>query len=136
MRLFTIIIFSSLIFSQNKVVKPSDFDDKSPDFPKVSLPIIETDTNKNINIEDKNKFVQGYRVQISISQNENELVIIKNKLEDLIKDELYINFELPNFKLRAGNFVNRKEAESLQIKLVRLGYRTSWVVPTLIEMGS
>ena len=98
------------------------------------MPIIETDTNKNINIEDKNKFVQGYRVQISISQNENELVIIKNKLEDLIKDELYINFELPNFKLRAGNFVNRKEAESLQIRLVRLGYRTSWVVPTLIEM--
>ena len=133
MKLFIVLLFSSLVLSQNQI-KPSDFDDKIPDLPKVSLPVI--DDNKEQEIKEENKFVKGYRVQISISQNENELIIIKNKLEGLIKDKLYINFELPNFKLRAGDFISRKEAEQLQVKLVRLGYRTSWVVPTLIEMES
>ncbi len=133
MKLFIVLLFSSLVLSQNQI-KPSDFDDKIPDLPKVSLPVI--DDNMEQEIKEENKFVKGYRVQISISQNENELIIIKNKLEGLIKDKLYINFELPNFKLRAGDFTSRKEAEELQVKLVRLGYRTSWVVPTLIEMES
>ena len=133
MKLFILLLFSSLVLSQNQI-KPSDFDDKIPDLPKVSLPVI--DDNMEQEIKEENKFVKGYRVQISISQNENELIIIKNKLEGLIKDKLYINFELPNFKLRAGDFISRKEAEQLQVKLVRLGYRTSWVVPTLIEMES
>ena len=48
--------------------------------------------------------------------------------------KIYIIFELPNYKLRVGNFLNRKEAESFQKKIVRLGYRTAWVVPTMIEM--
>ena len=133
MKLFIVLLFSSLVLSQNQI-KPSDFDDKIPDLPKVSLPVI--DDNMEQEIKEENKFVKGYRVQISISQNENELIFIKNKLEGLIKDKLYINFELPNFKLRAGDFISRKEAEQLQVKLVRLGYRTSWVVPTLIEMES
>ena len=133
MKLFILLLFSSLVLSQNQI-KPSDFDDKIPDLPKVSLPVI--DDNMEQEIKEESKFVKGYRVQISISQNENELIIIKNKLEGLIKDKLYINFELPNFKLRAGDFISRKEAEQLQVKLVRLGYRTSWVVPTLIEMES
>ena len=30
-------------------------------------------------------------------------------------------------------FLNRKEAENFQKKIVRLGYRTAWVVPTMIE---
>ena len=134
MKLFIVLLFSSLVLSQNQI-KPSDFDDKIPDLPKVSLPVIDDNMEQEIK-EEENKFVKGYRVQISISQNENELILIKNKLEGLIKDKLYINFELPNFKLRAGDFISRKEAEQLQVKLVRLGYRTSWVVPTLIEMES
>ena len=134
MKLFILLLFSSLVLSQNQI-KPSDFDDKIPDLPKVPLPVIDDNMEQEIK-EEENKFVKGYRVQISISQNENELIIIKNKLEGLIKDKLYINFELPNFKLRAGDFISRKEAEQLQVKLVRLGYRTSWVVPTLIEMES
>ena len=50
-----------------------------------------------------------------------------------VDKKIYIIFELPNYKLRVGNFLNRKEAESFQKKIVRLGYRTAWVVPTMIE---
>ena len=78
--------------------------------------------------------VKGYRVQILISQNVNELEVIQDKLMKSVDKKIYIIFELPNYKLRVGNFLNRKEAESFQKKIVRLGYRTAWVVPTMIEM--
>ena len=71
---------------------------------------------------------------VRISQNVNELEVIQDKLMKSVDKKIYIIFELPNYKLRVGNFLNRKEAESFQKKIVRLGYRTAWVVPTMIEM--
>ena len=73
-------------------------------------------------------------MQITISQNEKELQEIQKEIEEILNEKSYIIFELPNYKLRVGNFLNRKEAESFQKKIVRLGYRTAWVVPTMIEM--
>ena len=91
--------------------------------------IAETDT-----LDSTSYLVKGYRVQILISQNVNELEVIQDKLMKSVDKKIYIIFELPNYKLRVGNFLNRKEAESFQKKIVRLGYRTAWVVPTMIEM--
>jgi hypothetical protein len=81
-----------------------------------------------------NNFVRGYRVQVMISQDENELIKLKNTLLQSLNEDIYIIFELPNYKLRIGDFISRKEAESFQEKIVKLGYRTAWVVPTIIEM--
>ena len=120
---------------QTDFIKPSDFNDNPPNFPKVFLPsftteeIDETDT-----IDSTSYLVKGYRVQIVISQNVNELEVIQDKLMQSVDKKIYIIFELPNYKLRVGNFLNRKEAESFQKKIVRLGYKTAWVVPTMIEM--
>ena len=120
---------------QTDFIKPSDFNDNPPNFPKVVLPsftageIAETDT-----LDSTSYLVKGYRVQIVISQNVNELEVIQDKLMKSVDKKIYIIFELPNYKLRVGNFLNRKEAESFQKKIVRLGYRTAWVVPTMIEM--
>ncbi len=120
---------------QTDFIQPSDFNDNPPNFPKVVLPsftteeIAETDT-----LDSTSYLVKGYRVQILISQNVNELEVIQDKLMKSVDKKIYIIFELPNYKLRVGNFLNRKEAESFQKKIVRLGYRTAWVVPTMIEM--
>ena len=125
----------NLAICQTDFIKPSDFNDNPPNFPKVVLPsftteeIAETDT-----LGSTSYLVKGYRVQIVISQNVNELEVIQDKLTKSVDKKIYIIFELPNYKLRVGNFLNRKEAESFQKKIVRLGYRTAWVVPTMIEM--
>jgi hypothetical protein len=71
-----------------------------------------------------------------ISENQEDLVLAKEKLESVIKEKIYIQFELPNYKLRIGNFSSRKKAELYRTKIVRLGYRSSWVIPTLIELDS
>lgn len=134
MRYSLILFLISSAFCQSDFIKPSDFNDNPPKFPTVNLPSLSSDndledisSNKEINL------IKGYTVQIVISQNEQELQDVKIEIEKSIDEQTYIIFELPNYKLRVGNFLNRKEAENFQKKIVRLGYRTAWVVPTMIE---
>ena len=116
------------------MIKPSEFNDNPPKFPTVNLPSFSSDNDlEDISLNKEINLIKGYRVQIVISQNEQELQDVKIEIEKSIDEQTYIIFELPNYKLRVGNFLNRKEAESFQKKIVRLGYRTAWVVPTMIE---
>ena len=134
MRYSLILFLISSAFCQSDFIKPSDFNDNPPKFPNVNLPSFSSDNDlENISSNEEINFIKGYRVQIVISQNEQELQDVKIEIEKSIDEQTYIIFELPNYKLRVGNFLNRKEAESFQKKIVRLGYRTAWVVPTMIE---
>ena len=134
MRYSLILFLISSAFCQSDFIKPSDFNDNPPKFPIVNLPSFSNDNDlENISSNEEINLIKGYRVQIVISQNEQELQDVKIEIEKSIDEQTYIIFELPNYKLRVGNFLNRKEAESFQKKIVRLGYRTAWVVPTMIE---
>ena len=134
MRYSLILFLISSAFCQSDFIKPSDFNDNPPKFPTVNLPSFSSDNDlENISSNEEINFIKGYRVQIVISQNEQELQDVKIEIEKSIDEKTYIIFELPNYKLRVGNFLNRKEAENFQKKIVRLGYRTAWVVPTMIE---
>ena len=134
MRDSLILFLISSAFCQSDFIKPSDFNDNPPKFPTVNLPSFSSDNDlENISSNEEINLIKGYRVQIVISQNEQELQDVKIEIEKSIDEQTYIIFELPNYKLRVGNFLNRKEAENFQKKIVRLGYRTAWVVPTMIE---
>ena len=120
---------------QSDFLKPSDFDDNPPKFPTVNLPSFSNQEVLDTNLSDMEiNLVKGYRVQIVISQDEEELKNLQNEIEKSIDEKIYIIFELPNYKLRVGNFLNRKEADNFQNTIDRLGYRTAWVVPTMIEL--
>jgi len=135
MRYLLLFFLLNFAICQTDFIKPSDFNDNPPNFPNVVLPSFSTEEiDKKDNLDLSNDLVKGYRVQIIISQNENELKEIQESLMQSVDQKIYIIFELPNYKLRVGNFLNRKEAENFQKKIVRLGYRTAWVVPTMIEM--
>ena len=134
MRYSLILFLISSTFCQSDFIKPSDFNDNPPKFPTVNLPSFSSENDlENISSNEEINLIKGYRVQIVISQNEQELQDVKIEIEKSIDEQTYIIFELPNYKLRVGNFLNRKEAENFQKKIVRLGYRTAWVVPTMIE---
>ncbi len=133
---FLIIVFAtSLIYGQSDFILPSDFVDNPPNFPNVVLPSFDDDNDSDIIVDtDLTNSVKGYRIQVAISQDENDLIDVKEKLELTIKEKIYIKFELPNYKLRIGDFDSRKKAEAYRNKVIRLGYRSAWVVPTLIEL--
>ena len=135
MRYLLLFFLLNFAICQTDFIKPSDFNDNPPNFPNVVLPSFSTEEiDKKDNLDLSSDLVKGYRVQIVSSQNVNELEVIQDKLMKSGDKKMYIIFELPNYKLRVGNFLNRKEAENFQKKIVRLGYRTAWVLPTMIDM--
>ena len=135
MRLLTILLITSSAYAQSDFILPSDFVDNPPNLPNVVLPSFDDSSDSDVSINTNLiNSVKGYRIQVAISQDEKDLIDIKEKLEVVIKDKIYIKFELPNYKLRVGNFDSRKKAEAYRNKVIQLGYRSAWVVPTLIEL--
>ena len=135
MRFLIIVLITSFIYGQSDFILPSDFIDNPPNLPKVILPSFDDSNDSDVSVEKSfNNSIKGYRIQVAISQDENDLIDIKKKLELTIKEKIYINFELPNYKLRIGNFDSRKKAEAYRNKVIQLGYRFAWVVPTVIEL--
>ena len=137
MKAILILLLFGLVYSQDNAdfISPSDFSDRKPDLPDIILPNFndDSDYSNSINVDG---LVKGYRVQVMISENQEDLIDVKDSLEKLIQEKIYIQFELPNYKLRVGNFSSRKKAELYRNKIARLGYRSSWVIPTLIESDS
>ena len=115
MRYLLLFFLLNFAICQTDFIKPSDFNDNPPNFPNVVLPSFSTEEiDKKDNLDLSSDLVKGYRVQIIISQNENELKEIQESLMQSVDQKIYIIFELPNYKLRVGNFLNRKEAENFQ----------------------
>ncbi len=138
MKAILILLLFGIVYSQDNsdFILPSDFSDRKPDLPDIILPNFSDDDSGYSNSINVDGLVKGYRVQVAISENQEDLIDIKDSLEKVIKEKIYIQFELPNYKLRVGNFSSRKKAELYRNKIVRLGYRSAWVIPTLIESDS
>ena len=137
MRFLIILFTTSAIYAQSDFILPSDFIDNPPNLPKVVLPAFDENDDSDAAVDTSfTTSIKGYRIQVAISQDENDLIKIKEKLELTIKEKIYIKFELPNYKLRVGNFDSRKKAEAYRNRIIQLGYRSAWVIPTLIELDS
>tara|TARA_X000001036_G_scaffold128642_1_gene121618 strand:- start:826 stop:1239 length:414 start_codon:yes stop_codon:yes gene_type:complete len=135
MRFLIIVFATSAIYGQSDFILPSDFVDNPPNLPNVVLPSFDDNNDADLTVDTSfTNSVKGYRIQVAISQEENDLIDVKEQLELIIKEKIYIKFELPNYKLRIGNFDSRKKAEAYRNKVIQLGYRSAWVVPTLIEL--
>ena len=120
---------------ESSTLNIDDFKDNPPAFPKIILPGYEEDKeNKNSFL--LNEELEGYRIQVATSTSEESLISIRTNLEKLTNEKIYIIFELPNYKVRVGNYLNRKDAEVLLKKLSRNGYRYAWIVPTKIERNN
>ena len=59
----------------------------------------------------KNDFTDGYRLQISFSNDRQEVYNNKGKFyRDFPGDRCYVEYEQPYYKLRVGDFSSRLEA--------------------------
>lgn len=76
------------------------------------------------------EMVQGFRVQVFSSTSIDEARAKKEEFETLFPAEwFYLQYDTPTYKLRAGNFQNRFEAERFARELTGQGYRNAWTVP-------
>jgi hypothetical protein len=76
------------------------------------------------------EYVPGFRVQIFASTSIDAAKQKKQDAEALFPTEwFYIQYDPPTYKIRAGNFQQRYEAERFARQADQQGFKESWAVP-------
>ena len=82
----------------------------------------------------KSKVKEGFRIQIFESMVSSIARAEAKRFQNILGDTVYIEFEAPLYKLRIGNYADRKKAERAVAAIARLGAKDSWIVRTKIDM--
>ena len=132
--IFTCMILIPVISqSQEWQFEPDSLRDDGPIIPMIINPLIdgivpEKDYFDNINEIESGKAYNGFRVQVLLTKNGERAENMRMKLISQINHSVRVIFEAPNYKVRAGAFTDRKDAERLRKQLYALGYRRAWIV--------
>ena len=133
-----IIIFSilSIYNAQDKI----DFNPNKLNEPELNWPFVVNVINsggskndKEIIIDSTFFSVEGFRIQLLATQDRFNAEKFKSELEKIYKNKIYIIFEAPNYKVRVGDFIDRKSAEEMRQNLSKKGYTTAWIIRSKIE---
>lgn len=77
--------------------------------------------------------VRGFRVQVLFTPDIEEANRIRDTLSSALPHEyIYVVYDSPYYKVRAGNFTERSDANALVHTLVGCGYKDAWVVPDIV----
>ena len=115
--------------------RPSDYEpDPTPTGPADPLRTpadpIELDLPPGETPDTTVEMVAGYRVQVFSTTNIDSAKARKAEVELRMPGEwFYLEYDPPTFKIRAGNFLTRYDAERFARVLAQEGYPTSWAVP-------
>jgi len=77
---------------------------------------------------------EGYRIQIFESTVSSIARAEAKRFQNILGDSVYIDFEAPLYKLRIGNFIERKNAERAIETIERLGAKDAWIIRTKIDL--
>ena len=114
---------------------PDKLNDPEPRWPMIISPLIpKMEKEKSENRTDTTQIiVEGFRVQVLATRTRENADQLRQILAEGYAEEIYIVFEAPNYKVRMGNFIDRRRAESLRQTLVKSGYPSAWIIRTRIE---
>ena len=83
----------------------------------------------------KKKTARGFRLLVVNSNKREDAINAKTKLYQLFPElKTYLYYQAPYFKLKAGNFRDRKEAEDYQEKLSKYFPNSVFVMTDVIEL--
>jgi hypothetical protein len=83
----------------------------------------------------KKKTARGYRLLVVNSNKREDAINAKTKLYQFFPElKTYLYYQAPYFKLKAGNFKDRKDAEDYQKKLNSFFPNGVFVMSDLIEL--
>ena len=130
-----LIILFNFVFSQsNSDFNPALLNDPEPLWPKIVSPLNSYDASKIMNqeIDTTTTEIEGFRVQVFATQDRNKADDLKENLSLSYTETSYVIFEAPNYKVRMGDYLDRKNAEKLRKRLIANGFPSSWIVRTRI----
>ena len=134
------ILFSFFLFFATTTFAQSDPDQDSGSViihkdPRIDLLVkkqaeINEETTRNSRRSGK-----GFRLLVVNTNNRQEAIDAKTKLYQLFPElKSYLYYQSPYFKLKAGNFKERKDAEEYQIKLNRIFPKGVFIMNDTIEI--
>lgn len=78
---------------------------------------------------------QVFRVQLFAGKQFGEAKQSLRVAEEIFDRPVYLDYEVPYYKVRVGSFVSRREAEEYQLRAQAAGYRNSWVVVSFVKIN-
>ena len=138
MNYICLLMVLSLGFSQGQKkvnFDPDKLKDPEPQWPKVVSPF-SSDTKELKpagNSDSSQIIIEGFRVQVLATSSRENADRLRDELSIEYGEDIYIVFEAPNYKVRIGNFIDRRLAEKFRLELINKGYPSSWIIRTRIE---
>jgi hypothetical protein len=87
-------------------------------------------TDRTTPLQTADELTPGYRVQIISTTSIDEADAKKSLAESLFPSEwFYIQYDAPSYKIRAGNFRVRLDADRFRSLIAARGFPDAWVVP-------
>jgi len=114
-----------IIFPQSKQKKNIE---QPPDIPPEANIPLET-------LSQENKLIEGFRLQLLSTKDLGSATRSKAMAQEQFSDlqlKFYLEFDSPYFKVRAGDFKTREEAEALRGTVRSRGYPQAWIVKTKV----
>ena len=86
----------------------------------------------NLGIDTLNN--QTFRIQIGATELFGDARREKQIAEEVFDQPVYLDYEVPYYKLRVGSFADRRSAEQYLQKAKMAGYKTAWVVTVRVTV--
>ncbi len=74
----------------------------------------------------------GFRVQLIATDSEVDARECEQKALLDFKNNVYLIFDPPNYKVRIGDFQDRAQANEFKERAIRMGYVNAWVVQSRV----
>ena len=79
--------------------------------------------------------MRGYRLLVINTNNRNEAIAAKSKIYTYFPElKAYLQYQTPYFKLKAGNFQTREEAEKYRRRMATLFPKGVFIVNDIVEV--
>lgn len=75
-----------------------------------------------------------YRVQVFTSRLYAEATRERQLAAEIFNLPIYLDYEVPYYKLRVGDFATRDEAENMLAEIKSIGYRNAWVARVVLKV--
>lgn len=102
--------------------------------PRLDLLISKQVELNKIAYKENNRSGAGFRVLVINTNNRTKAMEVKSKMmTEFPEHKTYLVYQSPYFKIQIGNFRDRKEAEALRKKILRIYPNGVIVVPSTVE---
>jgi hypothetical protein len=117
------------------VFDPNQLKDPEPKWPKMVNTIFDDSLKLEpwITPDSIREVTEGFRVQVLATRSVEKADSLRLILAEQYQIPVYVTFEAPNYKLRLGDFIDRRSADRLRKRLARNGYPSAWIIRTRIK---